>query len=374
MKKYLLFLFLTLVFKVVIAQVPTKEREALIAIYNSTNGIMWTNNTNWNTTNPVSSWFGVTVKNINGQDHVTVIDFFSNNLNGNLPNELGDLKELTFLSLVFNDQLTGSIPSVIGNLINLKTLILWDNNFTGNVPIEIGNCTKLEILSLEDNSLTGNIPDSFVNLTLMQSFWLNGNQLSGVIPNIFSNWKDLRYFSIGDAYSSGPDNNFSGTLDFSKNPKMTMYLMAHNDISFLNVRNGNNLNIKESYQFNTTDNPNLTCILVDDPSFSRTNWPHIDATSRFMDTQSECEALSTADITFKQAISIFPNPTRGYLYVSHNEDIKIEHIIVLNSLGQIAHEYQKTNHIDISHLKNGLYFVTLENNHGYRETYKVIKE
>ncbi len=29
------------------AQIPTVERDALIALYNSTDGANWTNNTNW---------------------------------------------------------------------------------------------------------------------------------------------------------------------------------------------------------------------------------------------------------------------------------------------------------------------------------------
>ena len=37
----------------------------------------------------------------------------------------------------------------------------------------------------------------------------------------------------------------------------------------LNLKNGNNTNITD---FNSTNNPNLNCIEVDDPTWSTNNW------------------------------------------------------------------------------------------------------
>ena len=45
-------------------------------------------------------------------------------------------------------QLTGSIPSEIGNLTNLTYLNLGGNQLTGEIPPEIGNLTNLEYLWL----------------------------------------------------------------------------------------------------------------------------------------------------------------------------------------------------------------------------------
>ena len=36
------------------------DRAALMALYNSTGGANWTNNTNWGSTEPIGTWFGVT--------------------------------------------------------------------------------------------------------------------------------------------------------------------------------------------------------------------------------------------------------------------------------------------------------------------------
>ena len=59
-------------------------------------------------------------------------------LTGEIPPEIGDLINLTYLSL-FNNQLTGSIPPEIGNLTNLTELVLSDNQLSGIIPEEICN-------------------------------------------------------------------------------------------------------------------------------------------------------------------------------------------------------------------------------------------
>ncbi len=45
------------------AQVNVQDSLALVDLYNSTNGPNWNNHTNWLTKNPVSTWYGVTIKN-----------------------------------------------------------------------------------------------------------------------------------------------------------------------------------------------------------------------------------------------------------------------------------------------------------------------
>ena len=64
-----------------------------------------------------------------------------------------------------SNQLTGSIPSEIGNLTNLEYLRLDNNQLTGEIPPEIGNLTNLTHLYLNSNELTGEIPESICELT-----------------------------------------------------------------------------------------------------------------------------------------------------------------------------------------------------------------
>ena len=63
-----------------------------------------------------------------------------------------------------SNQLTGSLPSVLGSLNDLEVLFLNSNQLSGNIPAELGNLSNLVMLWLQDNLLVGDIPSSFINL------------------------------------------------------------------------------------------------------------------------------------------------------------------------------------------------------------------
>ena len=89
------------------AQIPNIERDALVALYKNTGGINWKNSANWN--GPLGSeceWHGVSCSN----SHVSAINLSNNQLTGTIPSEIGDLQYLKTLSL-WTNQLTGSIPT-----------------------------------------------------------------------------------------------------------------------------------------------------------------------------------------------------------------------------------------------------------------------
>ena len=157
--------------------IPKEERDALIALYDSTEGHNWEFNENWlGSHGTEDSWYGITVTG----DHVTSIDLRWNNLSGTIPPEIGGLIYLQQLHLGGN-QLMGTIPTEIGNLTNLEELVLANNQLTF-IPPEIGNLTNLQYLYLSDNQLTGSIPAELGSLTNLQYLDLLDNQLTGLIP------------------------------------------------------------------------------------------------------------------------------------------------------------------------------------------------
>ena len=166
--------------------VPASERDALIALYNSTNGDNWNDNTNWNSTEPVANWYGIRTINIDGVGHVSEIRLGGNNLTGSLPMEIGNYPELTYLGLWAN-QITGNIPPEIGNLTNLVVLDITPNTFSGSIPDEIGNLVNLEILWLNQCGTTGSIPSSFQNLVNLRELYLIGS------VGVGSEWSSSSY-------------------------------------------------------------------------------------------------------------------------------------------------------------------------------------
>ena len=78
-----------------VTDVPRIECEALVALYESTNGAGWRDKTNWLTTTTVGNWKGVDVFS----SHVMRIERPENNLTGPLPTQLENLTYLRGLRL-----------------------------------------------------------------------------------------------------------------------------------------------------------------------------------------------------------------------------------------------------------------------------------
>ena len=99
------------------------NREALVTLYNSTDGDNWRRNDNWLSNKPIGEWFGVFT---NERGRVIKLDLAENGLNGPISPELGNLTRLTTLYLLHN-RLSGPIPPELGNLTNLVVLFLSPN-------------------------------------------------------------------------------------------------------------------------------------------------------------------------------------------------------------------------------------------------------
>jgi hypothetical protein len=90
----------------------------------------------------------------------------SNNMNGSIPEALGDLKQLQYLYLEGNG-LEGSIPEALGDLEQLTILYLSWNRLNGTIPLRLGGLEQLSYLDLRHNRLTGVVPSlPFKNYTV----------------------------------------------------------------------------------------------------------------------------------------------------------------------------------------------------------------
>ncbi len=195
-----------------------QDYEALKALYQSTGGASWLRNTGWrdwnfNSATPpdasiVRSWSGVWVIN----NRVTSLRLGNNQLTGSIPTELGNLSNLERLHLGLN-QLTGSIPTELGNLSNLERLHLGLNQLTGTIPNQLGNLSNLEELWLNNNQLTGTIPTELGNLHNLKLLILHNNQLTGTIPSQLGNLHNLEEFNPSNNQLTGTIPNQLGNLN-----------------------------------------------------------------------------------------------------------------------------------------------------------------
>lgn len=138
-------------------------REALIQLYNSTNGDNWTNNTNWCSDKPVEEWYGIK-KYDNGEYEINLCE---NNLTGIIDQKFPDCvirlycndNQLTSLDVSgctnleelncgFNDLTSLDVSSCT----SLKTLYCYAN--TSLTSLKISGCTSLENLECQSTKLT----------------------------------------------------------------------------------------------------------------------------------------------------------------------------------------------------------------------------
>ena len=179
---------------------PNPERDALVALYNATDGPNWSNSDNWLTHAALGAWYGVTT---DASGRVAELVLANNGLNGALPPELGNLKALRLLGLEIN-ALTGPIPAELGELSDLVGIYLFSNELSGPIPPELGRLQTLNQLDAANNSLMGSIPPELGNLRSLRQLGLSGNELSGTIPGELGGLVNLTGLVLGSNRLSGP--------------------------------------------------------------------------------------------------------------------------------------------------------------------------
>lgn len=151
------------------------------------------------------------------------------------------------------------------------------------------------------------------------------------------------------------ENNIQN-LDLSNNPSLTSIDCSINDLSSLNVKNGQNPNITF---FNAVFNSNLTCVDVDNASYSTTNWTNVDSQTNF---SVNC-SLSIQD-ALHQKFSFYPNPILDYLNIKTTSQSSL---YLYNIKGQLITEVKLKvgeNKMLLQNLNAGIYIVKVKSDAG----------
>ncbi len=144
---------------------------------------------NWSADTPMTEWDGIVIRG--ASERVTRLALNDRGLSGTIPSELGSLGELRWLML-HDNRLSGTIPSELGSLTNLTLLWLSNNRLDGQIPTELGGLPNLVQLNLNTNDLSGAIPAELGDLRSLESLWLHRNELSGPIPAALGHLSSLQ--------------------------------------------------------------------------------------------------------------------------------------------------------------------------------------
>ncbi|CAL5363844.1 unnamed protein product [Camellia sinensis] len=166
---------------------------------------------------------------LNNATGLVLLDLGDYNFGGMLTETIGNLStKLRKIQLGYN-QILGSIPYGIQNLIHLERIWLVGNHFTGNLPFDIGklqnlqdwdflhgsippslgDCKNLLSLSLAHSKLSGPIPQLVIGLSSLSHLDLSKNYLTSSLPVEVANLKNLGYLSVSSNMLSG---EIPGTL------------------------------------------------------------------------------------------------------------------------------------------------------------------
>ncbi|KAF3947671.1 hypothetical protein CMV_026225, partial [Castanea mollissima] len=132
--------------------------------------------------------------------------------------------------LSYNKNITGQLPSSIGNLMNLINLNLIGCSFSGSIPDTIGNLQRLTILSLNNSSFRGRIPTSIGCLSNLCWLDLAENQLDGPLPVSDGNTPGLDML-VKAKHLHLEKNKFSGEIPsklFNSNMVLKHLLLSSN--------------------------------------------------------------------------------------------------------------------------------------------------
>lgn len=216
------------------AQVNTQDSLALVNIYNTTNGSAWTQK--WIRTQPVSTWFGVTVtsgrvtglslpnNNLAGQllstniaklTKLKVLQLQNNHIGDGLPGGIGSMPDLELLDLSFNNLSGNILASFFNNLPNLQKFNVAGNDLRGWIPANISNSIALTEINISNNRFSNKIPATINNLTNLTKFLAANNELVSPMPAGVLCSSSVQVDISGNAF------NFSGLECLAANPNAT---------------------------------------------------------------------------------------------------------------------------------------------------------
>jgi type IX secretion system substrate protein len=162
-------------------------------------------------------------------------------------------------------------------------------------------------------------------------------------------------------------NGLTGTLDLSNYTSLTTIKVNDNSLTGLNVKNGNNANITMA-NFDARNN-SLTNIVVDDVTYSTTNWTNVDPGVTFTTDAT----LSVNDNILSTKVSVYPNPTNGHLQINIPTGYQLKQISVYDITGkQVKYSNSESHTLDMGNLSEGFYLLKISTDKGV-VTKKVLK-
>ncbi len=273
----------------------------------------------------------------------------------------------------------------VSNNIVLEWLICYRNQIKS---LDVINNTALNSLHCGDNPLSSLDVSHNISLEIL---YCNNNQLTSL--DVSSNTALKHLFCEDNQLTSLDVNNNAlqrvwcfdnqlTSLDVS-NSALVWLRCQNNKLTSLDISNGNNSNLR---MLNFIDNPDLSCVTVDNPTQSR-NWQkqqevanipyetNITYTFDWDDHvvfSEDCSALSIQDIT-NNTFEVYPNPANNFITIDSTLGGNYNLVSIFGKRVAEGALRQGDNTIDLSNFKTGIYLLNIHSNNNSK-TLKIVKE
>ncbi|KAJ0518635.1 putative protein kinase RLK-Pelle-LRR-IX family [Helianthus annuus] len=212
----------------------------------------------WSTNTDFCKWDGITCDNSN---RVTAINLPSKSLTGSLPSDLNSLSQLKTLAVQRNS--IGGVLPTLANLTLLEQVILDSNNFTAIPTDFFTGLTNLQSFSITDNPdmSSWTIPENLNQNTNLQSFQAgNANIMVMVLLEVAG--------AIGSFISCDSSGKYVTSVNFGKQKFSGTISPAFANLTSLRSLSLNDNNLVDSIPEVLTSLPNLQLLDVSNNNLS----------------------------------------------------------------------------------------------------------
>ena len=246
----------------------------------------------------------------------------------------------------------------VSNNYLLEEFACFNNNFT---TIDVSYNTNLRDFRCSFNQLT--TVDLMYN-PMLELLYCGNNIINSL---------DMSYNSLLVELDCGPNqltnldlsanlnlevleagNNDLTSLDLSNNTALKVIYCNLNELTTLNIQNGNNSNL---IGFSAINNPNLTCIQVDDAAFMYSNWANAKPAAAYYSTNCAAGNCPPIPINFIAASTLITTSPMNATFTNSTPNLSNYNFVWYFGDGSML----ASNNTNVNHTYyfNGIYSVAL---------------
>ncbi|HXL57461.1 MAG TPA: T9SS type A sorting domain-containing protein, partial [Chitinophagaceae bacterium] len=251
----------------------------------------------------------------------------------------------------YGNQLSGSIPSSLGNLVNLQIIGLSYNQLSGSIPSSLGNLVYLQVLNLSHNKLSGKIPPAIADRQQLFALNLSYNRFTF---NGMELMAQTFPFAIYANQARIPVHLNNNSLSVSAGGTL-----SNNTYQWFMVGQTSNTTIVGAAVFYPSQNGqyyvNVTNAIATQLTLRSDTFNYVAAI--VLNNAAIGSSQNTQQVNEKNKVFIvYPNPAKNILHVQTNGNASFS---LLDQSGKIllTTNINGNGSINVSHLAAGLYFL-----------------